>query len=141
LAKRAGCRTATISDLERGICDPRYSTSNGIAVALGCSVAELLTNDNGDLHKNLDADLDAMDRGALLDVAKAMRAAIRAHRDASGHALCWHWPGFWALLPDVPKGGQVVPDWPQFLRGCIAYRTALDRELATAPRSEREYDG
>lgn len=87
-----------------------------------------------------DADLDAMDRPALLAAARAMRAAIRAHRDASGHALCWHHPDMWALLPDPPKGGQVVPDWPQFLRGCIAYRTALDRELPAAPRSDREFD-
>ena len=59
-----------------------------------------------------DADLEAMDREALLAAARAMRAAIRTHRDASGHDLCWHHPELWALLPDPPKGGQVVPDWP-----------------------------
>jgi hypothetical protein len=47
----------------------------------------------------------------------------------------------WALLPDSPKGGQVVPDWPQFMRGCIAYRTALERELGQAPRTQKEFDG
>ena len=69
-----------------------------------------------------------------------MRAAIRAHRDASGHDLCWHHPDLWALLPDPPKGGQVVPDWPQFLRGCILYRASLDRQLPEAPRTGEEFE-
>jgi hypothetical protein len=90
---------------------------------------------------DLDADLDALDRDALVAAARAMRGAIRAHRDSTGHDLCWHHPQMWALLPDSPKGGQVVPDWPQFLRGCIAYRTALERELARAPRTQKEFDG
>ena len=88
-----------------------------------------------------DADLDAMDRDTLLAAARAMRAAIRAHRDSTGHDLCWHHPDLWALLPDRPRGGQVVPDWPQFLRGCIAYRTALEQELGGAPRTQKEFDG
>ncbi len=81
-----------------------------------------------------DGDLDGMSREALLVVAREMRAAIRTHRDASGHELCWHHPDLWKLLPDAPKGGQVVPDWPHFMRGCVRYRASLDRELAAAPR-------
>lgn len=87
-----------------------------------------------------DADLEAMEPAALLAHARAMRAAIRAHRDASGHDLCWHHPELWALLPDTPKGGQRVPDWPEFLRGCILYRASLDRELGEAPRTGGEYE-
>jgi hypothetical protein len=34
-----------------------------------------------------------------------------------------------------------VPEWPQFLRGCLRYREALDRELPNAPRIEEEYRG
>jgi hypothetical protein len=45
----------------------------------------------------------------------------------------------WALLPDAPAGGQVVPEWPQFMRGCIRYRQSLDQQLAEAPRSDREF--
>jgi hypothetical protein len=33
-----------------------------------------------------------------------------------------------------------VPPWPKFLRGCIAYRQALDRELPTAPVAEGDYE-
>ena len=86
-----------------------------------------------------DSDLEAMDRETLLAAARTMREAIRAHRDATGHGLCWHHPDMWALLPDPPKGGQVVPDWPQFMRGCIRYRASLDRQLGRAPRTNREY--
>jgi hypothetical protein len=86
-----------------------------------------------------DADLETMDREALLAAARAMRRAIRMHRDASGHDLCWHHPDLWALLPDPPAGNQVVPDWPQFMRGCIRYRQSLDNQLAGAARSDREF--
>jgi hypothetical protein len=32
-----------------------------------------------------------------------------------------------------------VPDWPQFLRGCLKYRESLDRELADRPRITKEF--
>jgi hypothetical protein len=86
-----------------------------------------------------DADLDALDRDRLLAVARGMRRAIRAHRDATGHDLCWWHPDLWALLPDTPPGGLEVPDWPRFMRGCIRYRASLDVELADAPRTDREF--
>lgn len=87
-----------------------------------------------------DGDLDALDHAALLAAAKAMRAAIRAHRDASGHDLCWYHPALWSLLPDPPAARPSVPDWPQFMRGCITYRSALDRELAAAQRTTEEFE-
>lgn len=86
-----------------------------------------------------DADLDAMDRDAPIAAAQAMRRAIRAHRDATGHDLCWRHPEMWALLPDAPQGGQEVPDWPQFLPGCVRYRQSLDEQLPDAPRTAREF--
>ncbi|EJC77491.1 hypothetical protein [Rhizobium hidalgonense] len=86
-----------------------------------------------------DADLNSMSHAELLSAARAMRDAIRSHRDTSGHGLCWHHPDLWALLPDAPIGGQIVPDWPQFMRGCIRYRQSLDNQLAQAPRSDREF--
>ena len=89
---------------------------------------------------NSDADLDRMDHAALLTAARAMRAAIRKHRDATEQELCWHHPELWALLPDGPSGGLAVPDWPQFMRGCVRYRASLDRQLPQAPRTDREYD-
>ncbi len=87
----------------------------------------------------MDEDLDTMDRAALAAEVKRLRAAIREHRDSSGHELCWHHPKLWGLLPEGPAAVPVVPAWPQFLRGCIRYRESLDRELPGAPRSDEEY--
>ena len=86
-----------------------------------------------------DHDLDTLPHVALLSAAKAMRHAIRAHRDTTEHDLCWHHPGMWALLPDLPQVKPIVPEWPQFTRGCIRYRQSLDQQLAGAPRAQKEF--
>lgn len=88
----------------------------------------------------MDGDLEAMDRSALVSEVKRLRQAIRAHRDASGHDLCWHHPGLWSLLPEQVEPELEIPAWPQFLRGCLAYRQSLDRQAPEAPRISREYD-
>jgi hypothetical protein len=88
---------------------------------------------------DLDRDLDALGQEALLEEARRMRRAIRAHRDTDRHELCWHHPDLWDLLPDKQLPERTVPDWPQFLRGCIRYRTSLDRQLAHAPRTSEEF--
>jgi hypothetical protein len=89
----------------------------------------------------MDEDLDTMDRAQLLAEAKRLRAGIRAHRDASGHELCWHQPELWALLPERVPPRIAVPAWPQFLRGCIRYRQSLDEQAPEAPRTDEEYPG
>ena len=88
----------------------------------------------------MDEDLDRMSRDDLLAAAKAMRAAIREHRDSSGHDLCWHHPKLWQLLPEPLSAEIAVPAWPQFLHGCLKYREALERELAGAPVHRAEYE-
>ena len=88
----------------------------------------------------LDADVDTLDREALMAEVKRLRAGIRQHRDSTGHELCWHHPQLWALLPEQTDPLPEVPDWPQFLRGCLRYRESLDRQLPAAPRSEREFE-
>lgn len=86
-----------------------------------------------------DSDLAGMSHAELLAAAKAMRMAIRAHRDSTGHDLCWHHPDMWSLLPDEARSDFTVPEWPQFMRGCIRYRQSLDEQLAAAPRTDREF--
>jgi hypothetical protein len=88
----------------------------------------------------MDEDLQAMDRDQLLAEAIRLRAGIREHRDSSGHELCWHHPNLWGLLPEPIPKDIVVPAWPQFLRGCLKYREALDRELPDAPRTHAEFE-
>ena len=87
-----------------------------------------------------DADLNAMDRERLAEEVKRLRDAIREHRDSDGMNLCWHHPKLWALLPEPVDPAIAVPEWPQFLRGCVRYRQSLDEQARDAPRTTEEYD-
>jgi hypothetical protein len=88
----------------------------------------------------MDEDLENLTRAELVAEVKRLRAGIRAHRDSSGHALCWHHPQLWGLLPEKITPEIAVPAWPQFLRGCLRYRESLDAQLPNAPRLADEYD-
>jgi hypothetical protein len=89
---------------------------------------------------SMDSDLEALSREQLIAEVVKLRQAIRAHRDSTGHELCWHHPQLWALLPEKTDPQPVVPTWPQFLRGCIKYRQSLDEQLPDAPRTSKPYD-
>ena len=89
---------------------------------------------------DLDGDLCAMDRERLLEEVKRLRAAIREHRGSTGMDLCWHHPKMWALLPEKVQPEIAVPQWPQFLRGCVRYRQSLDEQAPDAPRTTEVYD-
>lgn len=90
---------------------------------------------------DLDQDLDGLAADALRSEVKRLRAAIREHRDASGHDLCWHHPKMWALLPEKTSPEIAVPEWPRFMRGCVHYRESLDRQAPDAPRTDEEFSG
>lgn len=87
----------------------------------------------------MDEDLTGLSRDQLIAEVKRLRDAIRVHRDSSGQELCWHHPALWGLLPEKTDPQPVVPEWPQFLRGCIHYRQSLDRQQPDAPRTTEEY--
>lgn len=87
----------------------------------------------------MDDDLEAMPRDQLIVEIKRLRDAIRKHRDATGHDLCWHHPDLWRLLPEKLAPTIKVPEWPQFMRGCIRYRQSLDHQAPAAPRISREF--
>ena len=88
----------------------------------------------------MDEDLAQLDRDALVAEVRRLRAGIRKHRDSSGHELCWHHPRLWGLLPEKSDPLPEVPEWPQFLRGCLKYRESLDQQLPHAPRTNAELD-
>jgi hypothetical protein len=88
----------------------------------------------------LDEDLANMTPEQLLAEVQRLRDGIRAHRDASGHELCWHHPELWQLLPEMTDPLPEVPDWPQFLEGCIRYRKSLDEQAPDAPRTRETFD-
>lgn len=86
-----------------------------------------------------DQDLASMSRERLVDEVKLLRKAIRLHRDSAGHDLCWYHPEMWSMLPEKVVPTPIVPDWPEFMRGCVRYRQSLDREIPDATRSKKEY--
>ena len=87
----------------------------------------------------MDEDLRSLSREDLVAEVERLRKGIRAHRDATGHGLCWHHPELWDLLPEKVRPEVAVPTWPVFLRGCLRYRESLERELPGAPATEEEY--
>jgi hypothetical protein len=87
----------------------------------------------------MDRDLEGMSHDELVAEVKRLRRGIRNHRDSSGHDLCWHQPALWSLLPEQSDPLPVVPDWPQFLSGCIQYRQSLDEQIPHAGRTNEPY--
>ena len=87
----------------------------------------------------MDEDLDRLTPMELVAEVRKLRAAIRKHRDSTLHELCWHHPNLWGLLPEKTDPLPAVPEWPQFMRGCIHYRQSLDRQLTDAERSSVEF--
>ena len=83
----------------------------------------------------MDSDLRAMSPQQLMDEVQKLRDGIRKHRDSSGQELCWHHPALWGLLPERLDPVPVVPEWPQFMEGCVRYRQSLDAQAPDAPRS------
>jgi hypothetical protein len=88
----------------------------------------------------MNTDLEGMTREQLVSEIVKLRGGIRAHRDSTGHALCWHHPDLWALLPEKTDPQPTVPAWPQFMRGCIKYRQSLDEQIPQAARTEESFD-
>jgi hypothetical protein len=88
----------------------------------------------------MDEDLVAMSREQLIEEVRKLRVGIRAHRDSTGQDLCWHHPALWDLLPEKDDPLPTVPEWPEFLQGCIRYRQSLDEQAPAGPRSSQAVD-
>ena len=76
----------------------------------------------------------------LIAEARKLREGIRKHRDSTEQELCWHHPELWSLLPEDTDPVPVVPEWPEFLRGCVRYRESLDVQLPEARRSRTKFE-
>jgi hypothetical protein len=85
----------------------------------------------------IDDDLEAMSREQLAAEVRKLRQGIRTHRDSSGQDLCWHHPALWELLPETTDPLPVVPDWPEFMAGCVRYRASLDTQPPAARRTPK----
>jgi hypothetical protein len=88
----------------------------------------------------MDEDLTNMSREQLIAEVRKLRVGIRTHRDSTGHELCWHHPTLWGLLPEKQDPLPMVPEWPQFMAGCVRYRQSLDEQAPNAARSSQPYD-
>src|SRR5262249_5273426 len=93
----------------------------------------------GTRRSTMDTDLERMSREQLMQEVMKLRQGIRQHRDSTRHALCWHHPALWGLLPEKTDPVPVVPDWPQFMQGCVRYRQSLDEQAPDAPRTKEPY--
>ncbi len=80
----------------------------------------------------MDTDLDAMSRDQLVAEVKKLRDGIRAHRDSTGHELCWHHPALWALLPE--RTDPVPRRCPTGRSSCAAACTTANRSTASCRR-------
>ena len=88
----------------------------------------------------MDDDLEAMSRDQLVAEVRKLREGIREHRDSSAQELCWHHPKLWGMLPERTDPMPAVPEWPQFMAGCVKYRASLDRQAPNAPRTKQPYE-
>lgn len=90
---------------------------------------------------DMDSDLPEMSREQLMTEIIKLRQGIRAHRDATGHDLCWHHPALWALLPEKVDPQIAIPEWSHFMRGCITYRESLDKQAPQVLRTDEPFSG
>ena len=74
----------------------------------------------------LDEDIQHLNIEQLIQEIIKLRNGIREHRDGTGQELCWHHPKLWNLLPEKTNPKIEIPQWPEFMKGCIRYRSSLD---------------
>ncbi len=86
----------------------------------------------------MDQDIQSFSREQLVEEVRRLRNGIRKHRDSTEHELCWHHPDLWELLPEPTTPKIAVPEWPQFMRGCVRYRQSLETQAPDAPRTRTE---
>ena len=89
----------------------------------------------------MDEDLERMSREQLIEEAKALRRGIREHRDSTRHELLLAPSGSLGPASGEADPVPVVPEWPEFLRGCVKYRESLDEQARGAPRTTEPYPG
>jgi hypothetical protein len=80
------------------------------------------------MDSGIDNDLDDMTVDELQDEVRKLRTAIRQHRDATGHNLCWYVPELWNLLPEKIEPQPAVPSTEEFLHHCKLYRESLNKK-------------
>lgn len=88
----------------------------------------------------MDEELQLMSTDQLIEEIKKLRMGIREHRDSTGHNLCWHHPKLWSLLPEKTNPKISVPEWSEFMKGCIQYRQSLDEQNPEVLRISEKFN-
>ena len=88
----------------------------------------------------MDEELQLMSKDQLIEEIKKLRKGIREHRDSTGHNLCWHHPKLWSLLPEKINPKISVPEWSEFMKGCIQYRQSLEEQNSEALRTSEKFN-
>lgn len=65
---------------------------------------------------------------ALRARVRELEAAIRKHRRATGHKMCWeNDEELWRVLKDGKKLDHAPPPWEEFMQRCAAYRASREK--------------
>jgi hypothetical protein len=63
----------------------------------------------------------------LAERVAVLEAAIRKHRAATGHDMCWeNDEELWEVLGDDVREDHTPPPWCEFMQRCAAYRASRD---------------
>ena len=90
----------------------------------------------------IDDDLAGMSRDQLAEEVRKLRDGIRKHRDSTGQELCWRHPELYGAFSRRRRTrSRVVPEWPQFLEGCLKYRQSPGRSGARSSAEPRALRG
>jgi hypothetical protein len=88
----------------------------------------------------MDPDIDGRTRDQLVEEGEEPACRHRRQsRQFGSRSVLTALPAL-GLLPEQINPAVAAPHWPKFLRGCIAYREILGREIQGAMIADVEYD-
>ncbi|WP_207765313.1 hypothetical protein [Solitalea longa] len=73
----------------------------------------------------MDENLQQMNKDELVKEVIKLRMGISEHCDSIGQNLCWHHPKLLSLLPEKIDPKISVPEWSEFMKGCINIESRL----------------
>lgn len=66
----------------------------------------------------------------LLKRIKELENAIKKHRKATNHEMCWeNDEKLWEILNDKVKINHNPPEWCEFMKKCAEYRKSKDKKF------------
>jgi hypothetical protein len=70
---------------------------------------------------------------------KELEDAIRKHRNATGHEMCWeNDEELWLILKDNICIDHKPPEWCEFMKKCAEYRASKDKNNETSSQKAKK---